>query len=117
MSNSPKHYDLVYTQHVFICTNEREAGLPRGSDKLRTYVKAKAKELGLDRARIKRTECLERCELGPNFVIYPEGVWYKCETTADVDHVLIEHMKKGNYVNGVVLEAKNNGYFMSYIYQ
>jgi len=105
VSNSPKHYDLVYTQHALFYTNEREAGLPRGSDKLRTYVKAKAKELGLDRARIKRTECLERCELGPNFVIYPEGVWYKCETTADVDHVLIEHMKKGNNVNDLVLEA------------
>lgn len=111
MNNSPKQDDLVYTQHVFFCTNERADGHPRGSckargsDKLRTYMKAKAKELGLDRTRINSAGCLDRCELGPTFVIYPEGVWYKCETTADVDRVLVEHMQKGNHVKDLMLGA------------
>jgi (2Fe-2S) ferredoxin len=86
-------------QHVFFCTNEC------GSDKLRTYMKAKAKELGLDRNRINSAGCLDRCELGQTYVIHPEGVWYKCETTADVDRVSIEQMKKGNHVNDLVLGA------------
>ena len=98
-------------QYVLICINERAGGYPRasrkaqGSDKLRPHMKAKARELWLEQTRINSAGCLGRCELGTTFVIYPEGVWYKCETTADVDHVLIEHMKKGNNVNDLVLEA------------
>jgi hypothetical protein len=47
----PKAY---YRVHVFCCTNERPAGHPRGcckekgSEKLRNYMKARAKEEGLD---------------------------------------------------------------------
>ena len=36
-------------------------------------------------ARINAAGCLDRCELGPTLVIYPEGVWYSCPTTADID--------------------------------
>ena len=68
-------------------------------------MKFKAKELGLDRTRNNSARCLDRCDLGPTFVIYPEGGWYKCETTSDVDRVLIEHMKKGNHVNDLMLGA------------
>jgi (2Fe-2S) ferredoxin len=68
-------------------------------------MKTKAKELVLDRTRINSAGCLDRCEPGPTFVIYPEGVWYNCETTADVGRVLIEQMKKGNHVNDLVLGA------------
>ena len=111
MSNNPTQDDLVYTQHVFFCTNERPADHPRGSckargsDKLRTHMKAKAKELGLDRTRINSAGCLDRCELGPTFVIYPEGVWYKCETTEDVDRILVEHLQKGNPIKDLMLGA------------
>ena len=50
MDGDPK---LFYQAHVFVCTNERPAGHPRGcckdkgSEKLRDYMKARAKELGL----------------------------------------------------------------------
>lgn len=66
-------------------------------------MKAKAKEMGLDRIRINNAGCLDRCELGPTMVIYPEGVWYKCETTEDVDRVLVEHLKNGNLINDLML--------------
>ena len=111
MNNSPKQDDLVYTQHVFFCTNEcapchpRELCKARGSDKLRTHIKVKTNELVLDRTRNNSARWSDRCELGQIFVIYREGVWYKCETTADVDGVLIEHMKKGNHVNDQMLGA------------
>jgi (2Fe-2S) ferredoxin len=89
---------LFYSSHVFVCTNERPAGHPRGcckakgSEKLRDYMKARAKELGLKSVRINSAGCLDRCELGPTMVIYPEGVWYAPKSTADIDEILTTHL-------------------------
>src|SRR5215213_5794653 len=83
-----------YRAHVFVCCNRRQQGHPRGScaakgsEKLRDYMKARAKELGLQGVRINQAGCLDRCEFGPTLVIYPEGVWYRPETPADVDEIL-----------------------------
>ena len=44
--------------------------------------------------RINISGCLDRCELGPTMVIYPEGVWYSVQTTADVDEILKTHVNR-----------------------
>ena len=99
-----------YEAHVFCCTNERPAGHPRGcckakgSEKLRDYMKARAKEFGLSRVRINTSGCLDRCELGPTMVIYPEGVWYHVETREDVDEVLQRHLIEGGRVERLMLK-------------
>jgi (2Fe-2S) ferredoxin len=99
-----------YEAHVFCCTNERPAGHPRGcckakgSEKLRDYMKARAKEFGLARVRINTSGCLDRCELGPTMVIYPEGVWYHVETREDVDEVLQRHLIEGGRVKRLMLK-------------
>lgn len=109
MSNDAQQDQLFYKNHVFFCTNERPDGHPRGcckakgSEKLRNYMKAKAKELGIERTRINSSGCLDRCELGPVLVVYPEGVWYQCVTTEDVDRILSEHVIKGNPINDLML--------------
>ena len=36
-------------------------------------MKRRAKEMGLDDIRVNNAGCLERCELGPTMVVYPEG--------------------------------------------
>lgn len=98
-----------YESHVFFCTNERPDGHPRGcckargAEKLRNYMKARAKELGLKRVRINSAGCLDRCELGPTVVIYPEGVWYKCESMADADRILLEHVQAGGRAKELML--------------
>ena len=66
--------------------------------RLRNYMKARAKELGLSDVRINASGCLDRCELGPTMVIYPDGVWYHYETLADVDEILTEHVIGGRPV-------------------
>ena len=84
--------------HVFVCTNRRPDGHARGScaekgsERLRDYMKVRAKELGLQRVRINTAACLDRCELGPCIVVYPEGIWYRVGTPAEVDRVLAEHL-------------------------
>ena len=96
--------------HVFVCTNTRPVDHPRGScarkgsEDLRAYMKDKAKALGLKGVRVNAAGCLDRCELGPNLVIYPEGVWYHFDTKADIDEILTEHMQKGGRVARLMLQ-------------
>ncbi len=109
MVNKAASPSLFYKRHVFFCTNERPDGHPRGcckakgSEKLRNYMKARAKEMGLENVRINSAGCLDRCELGPTMVIYPEGIWYRCNTMEDIDCILSEHLKNGNKIMELML--------------
>jgi (2Fe-2S) ferredoxin len=106
----PKPY---YEAHVFCCTNRRPAGHPRGccadkgSEELRDYMKTRAKELGLKKVRINISGCLDRCELGPTVVIYPEGVWYSVASKEDVDEILQAHLVEGGRVKRLMLRAED----------
>ena len=99
-----------YGKHVFVCMNERPEGHERGccagkgAVKLRNYMKARAKELGVDRTRINQSGCLDRCELGPTMVIYPEGVWYTFSTAEDVDEIIAEHLLNDRRVERLMLQ-------------
>ncbi len=89
--SAPPHF---FEFHAFVCCNRRPDGHARGScaakgsEKLRDYMKVRAKELGIARARINSAGCLDRCELGPCLVIYPQGDWYRITTPADVERVV-----------------------------
>ena len=67
-------------------------------------MKSRAKELGIEGIRVNNSGCLERCELGPTLVIYPEGVWYHYETKEDVDEILDRHIIGGERVERLLLE-------------
>ena len=102
--------ELFYRRHVFFCVNEREPGHQRGccaekgSQALRDYMKDKAKEMGLKQVRINQSGCLDRCELGPSVVIYPEGVWYRCATKEDVVEILETHVRDGGRVRRLMMD-------------
>ncbi len=59
--------------------------------------------LGLKRIRVNHAGCLNRCELGPTMVIYPEGVWYTYTCEADVDEILKTHVMNGKRVERLLL--------------
>jgi (2Fe-2S) ferredoxin len=111
MTRRPDDPPLFFEAHLFVCCNRRPDGHPRGScaakgsEKLRDYMKARAKELGLGRVRVNMAGCLDRCELGPCMVIYPEGVWYRVNSTADVDAVLQRHVAGGERATDLLLPA------------
>ena len=98
-----------YRAHVFCCTNVRPEGhrrgccQRRGSEPLRDYLKARTKEMGLKDVRVNTAGCLDRCELGPTMVIYPEGVWYTYRTREDVDEILHTHLVGGARVERLML--------------
>jgi (2Fe-2S) ferredoxin len=102
---------LFYRAHVFCCTNQRPPGHERGccagkgSERLRNYMKKRAKEMGLLDARINGAGCLDRCELGPCIVIYPEGVWYSPKSEADIDEILTVHLQQGGRVERLMLRV------------
>jgi len=113
MSDRSKAGDppAFYEAHVFCCVNERPAGHPRGSckrkgsEKLRDYMKVRAKELCIKNVRINSSLCLDRCELGPTVVIYPEGVWYSVASKEDIDEVLQTHLLHGGRVERLMLQT------------
>lgn len=111
MPRRPDDPPLHFAAHIFVCCNRRPDGHPRGScaakgsERLRDYMKARAKEIGLRRVRVNAAGCLDRCEHGPCVVIYPEGVWYRIGSTEDVDAVLQEHVVEGGRLDRLRLAA------------
>jgi ferredoxin-NADP reductase/(2Fe-2S) ferredoxin len=111
MKNKTIRSKPFYDVHVFFCLNERKENHPRGSCaargsiELHSIMKKRAKELGIQNIRINKAGCLDRCELGPVAVIYPEGVWYNIQTKEDIENVLNRHILKGQIVDELKLMA------------
>jgi (2Fe-2S) ferredoxin len=106
---------LYFQAHLFVCCNRRADDHPRGScaargsEKLRDYMKARAKELGLPSVRVNTAMCLDRCEQGPCLVIYPEGMWYRITSTAEIDAILEQHVRDGGRVPALLLPPETAG--------
>ncbi len=95
------HFD----KHVFFCLNQRDEGRPccadRDAQRLQEYAKKRVKKLGLagpGKVRINKAGCLDRCELGPVVVVYPEGVWYTYVDEQDIDEIVESHLRDGRVV-------------------
>ena len=43
-------------------------------------------------------KCLRLCRLGPNAVVYPDGVWYRSVTPENGLRIVEEHLVGGNVV-------------------
>lgn len=98
--------DPYYKYHVFFCTNHRDNGKAccqnHDAQSMRDYAKARVKESGLSGpsgVRINQAGCLDRCELGPVIVVYPEGVWYTYVDRSDIDEIIERHLKRGEVVD------------------
>ncbi|MBP9887459.1 MAG: (2Fe-2S) ferredoxin domain-containing protein [Leptospiraceae bacterium] len=81
-----------YEKHIFVCENVRDGENARVScgkhnaKKIREYLKQKIKEYAPEKKiRVNMSGCLDRCELGPVLVSYPEGHWFTLKTESDVD--------------------------------
>lgn len=99
-----------FEKHLFICTNQRPEGHPRGScnpngkGELQWVFKSKLAERGLKhRVRANKAGCLDQCEHGPNLVVYPDAVWYGHVSLADVDEIIESHILGGKPVERLVL--------------
>jgi (2Fe-2S) ferredoxin len=66
-------------------------------------MKARAKEEAIPNIRINAAGCLDRCELGPCAVIYPEGIWYRLDSREAVDTVIARHIQNQTRVPEAML--------------
>lgn len=99
--------------HVFVCTNERPPGHPRGcckekgADGLLEAFKKEVAGTGLvSKVRAQRAGCLDVCEHGPAVVIYPDNVWYGPVTPADVPEIVQKHLRDGEPVQRLRIPGK-----------
>jgi (2Fe-2S) ferredoxin len=102
-----------YRHHVFFCLNQREPGdrpscANCGAQRMQEHAKQRIKSLGLageGKVRINKAGCLDRCELGPVLVVYPEGTWYTYIDEADIDEIIDSHLVGGKIVERLLLDA------------
>ncbi len=99
-----------FEHHIFICTNSRPEGHPRGccasrgSETIRDCFKEEIQKRGLkQKVRANASGCLDHCEQGPAVVIYPAGVWYRVSTPEDVKEILDQHIEAGKIVERLAI--------------
>lgn len=94
-----------FERHIFICTNERPDGDPRGccaargAAKVVEAFKVELTRRGLrGRMRANKAGCLDNCARGVSVVVYPEGVWYGGVQPQDVAEIVEKHLVQGEPV-------------------
>ena len=99
-------------RHIFFCLNRRDdpnrdCCARHGAEALHAYAKERVKALGLSgpgKVRVNKAGCLDRCELGPVAVVYPDGVWYSYVDREDIDEIVESHLRDGKPVERLRLE-------------
>lgn len=99
-----------WKHHVFVCTNKRPPGHPKGSCADRGCAEVLAaltdqverREL-FETVKINGSTCLGPCRSGPTLVVYPENTWYAGVTAADVAEIVESHFVGGRPVERLLL--------------
>jgi (2Fe-2S) ferredoxin len=109
MNDGDSGRKLLYDPHIFFCLEENQAKpgqaccAEKGAMDLFGHMRAFAKQNGVTGIRVNRASCLERCELGPIMVVYPEGVWYAVKTKEDVEEIVKSHIIEGRLVDRLMV--------------
>jgi (2Fe-2S) ferredoxin len=97
-------------RYLFVCTNSRPEGAPKGSCAVRGAVELHAelknllKQRGLAEleARACTASCLDTCWAGPTIAVEPDGYFYGRVTRADLPEI-VEALATGQRVERLVL--------------
>lgn len=86
-------------KHVFVCTQARPPGHPRGSCSERgcaavgeTFWAEMEKRNLFGKIAVTSSGCFGPCNLGPNLLVYPEGVMYCGVSKEDVTEIIEKHL-------------------------
>ncbi len=78
-------------------------------DEIRKLLEEKSKEKGLeDKVKVVLTGCFGLCEVGPNIVIYPEGIFYCQVKLEDVEEIVEKHFVNGEIVERLLFEEAHS---------
>lgn len=96
-------------RYLFVCTNRREEGNPKGScaqkgsEEIVKRLKGALLERGLAKTvRACSSSCLDLCEYGASIVLEPDHVVYGHVTLQDVD-AIADALAKGEVVERLVI--------------
>ncbi|WP_424194793.1 (2Fe-2S) ferredoxin domain-containing protein [Ampullimonas aquatilis] len=100
-------------RHVFICTQTRPQGHPRGCcnhkgsvDVLQAFWKELQARNIYDTVAVTYSGCIGPCDAGPNVLVYPEGVMYSGVTVGDVAEIFTEHLQGDKPVERLLADAQ-----------
>jgi (2Fe-2S) ferredoxin len=100
-------------KHVFICTQNRPQGHPRGScgekgcaDVMNEFMnEIQARNL-FEKIALTNTGCMGPCMFGTSVLVYPEGIMYGKVTKEDVKTIIDEHLLGGKPVEALKVPAE-----------
>ena len=100
-----------YNRHIFFCNNVRKDNKPccsqHNAKALYRHAKDRCRDQGLlgqGNIGVSESRCLGRCGFGPVAVVYPDNVWYRYESEADVDQIIDEHLIGGQAVKRLQID-------------
>jgi len=95
-------------RHVFVCSQSRPQGHPRGScgekdcvSIMEKFVNEVQKRMLFDKIAITNTGCLGPCMTGASVLVYPEGIMYGGVTVEAVDEIFDKHLVNGEPVENL----------------
>lgn len=80
--------------------------MKKGAEAAFEHMKKKVKQQGLagaGKVRVNRAGCLDRCEVGPVMVVYPDAVWYTFVDESDIDEIIESHFEQGKVVERLLV--------------
>lgn len=99
-------------KHVFVCTQMRSLGHPRGccaahkgGEVLEEFLWHLQQGNLFNQIQVTATGGLGPCNQGPTVLVYPEGVMYARVTKADVPRIIAEHLLKNQVVSSLKMPS------------
>lgn len=82
-----------YAAHLFVCVNDRQGERKSCADEaagaLKDALKDGVRRRGWqERVRVSTSGCMGLCNLGPNVLVYPQGIWFSAVKAADIPSIL-----------------------------
>ncbi|WP_347987932.1 (2Fe-2S) ferredoxin domain-containing protein [Methylomonas sp. AM2-LC] len=100
-------------KHVFVCTQNRPEGHPRGScassgcaEVMNEFMNEIQNRNLFEQIALTNTGCMGPCMLGPSVLIYPDGVMYGRVSKADVKTIIDEHLLGNKPVTALQVPAE-----------